>query len=166
MAGSVSALIQTPRPAADTADNASPRTLRRYSAFLAAAVALTSLLPMVKTPGFYFWDDTAASFVPIWHRIGELVSEGEFPLLQIDMWRGGNLPAEAAAGIYNPLVLVLSAITSHINDLALAAWAFKVPFLVLLAIGVFLLAIDFGSDRRIALLVGYAAPFAGFTLWS
>jgi len=134
LAGSVSALIQTPRPAADTADNASPRTLRRYSAFLAAAVALTSLLPMVKTPGFYFWDDTAASFVPIWHRIGELVSEGEFPLLQIDMWRGGNLPAEAAAGIYNPLVLVLSAITSHINDLALAAWAFKVPFLVLLAI--------------------------------
>jgi hypothetical protein len=166
LAGSVSALIQTPGPASDTADEASPRTLRRYSAFLAAAVALTSLLPMVKTPSFYFWDDTAASFVPIWHRIGELVNDGQFPLLQIDMWRGGNLPAEAAAGIYNPLILVLSALTSHINDLALAAWAFKVPFLVLLAVGVFLLAIDFGSDRRIALFVGYAAPFAGFTLWS
>ena len=160
----MSALIQTPRPAADTADNASPHAAplqrvpgRRSGPDLAASDG--------EDTGFYFWDDTAASFVPIWHRIGELVSEG-VPALQIDMWRGGSLPAEAAAGIYNPLVLVLSAITSHINDLALAAWAFKVPFLVLLAIGVFLLAIDFGSDRRIALLVGYAAPFAGFTLWS
>lgn len=133
---------------------------------LSLAVVVTSVLPMIKEPQFYFWDDTAASFTPIYRRMGDLVTSGEFPLLQVDMWRAGNFPAEAATGIYNPVVLILTAITAAINNLALAAWAFKVPFLLLLALGVFYLAQDFGATRSISVLVGYAAPFAGFTLWS
>ncbi len=133
---------------------------------LAVAVVITSLLPMIKEPGFYFWDDTAASFMPIYHRVAQLLVEGQFPLLQVDMWRAGNLPAEAAAGIYNPLILALAAVTGQMGNLAMAAWAFKVPFLVLLSLGVYFLAMDFGVRRQVSLLVGFAAPFAGFTLWS
>jgi hypothetical protein len=121
---------------------------------------------MIKTPSFYFWDDTAAAFMPIWRRIGDLLLQGQFPLLQLDMWRGGNFPAEAAAGIYNPVILVLSVLIQPVGNLAVAAWLFKVPFMALLAVGSFLLARDFGAHPRIAFLVGYAAPFTGFVLWS
>lgn len=152
---------------AEMSPSRAPARLRAaYPLALAALVALSSLLPMVKQPRFYFWGDTAASFTPIFRRIAASLSDGQFPLLQVDMWRGGNFPAEAASGIYNPLVLGMAWISSQVNDLAWAAWVFKVVFMVILALGVYFLALDLGVTRQLALLVGYAAPFMGFALWS
>ncbi|MCU0300654.1 MAG: hypothetical protein MUF35_03505 [Candidatus Nanopelagicales bacterium] len=137
----------------------------RDALVVAAAVVALSLVPLLVNPSFYFWDDTAAAYVPAWSRITEALRAGGLPGLQVDMWRGGNLPGDAQYGVYNPVVWVLAWVSGLFDDLNLAAWAFKVPFLVALGLGVAALAVELGATRRPAVLAGVAAPIMGFAFW-
>ncbi|AUS78678.1 hypothetical protein C1701_10215 [Actinoalloteichus sp. AHMU CJ021] len=122
-------------------------------------------LPLVGNRIFYYWDDTAAAAVGIWHRVAEAVLAGRLPLLELDMWRGGNLVGEAATGMWNPLVLAANLATHQLTNLALAISLVKAGFMVLMAFGTYLVARDHGARPWAAALVGLAFPLAGYNLF-
>lgn len=130
-----------------------------------AVVAVGVALPLLVNRGFYYWDDTAAVAVPWYRRIAEDVLAGQLPLLQVDMWRGGNLAAEAATGFWNPVVLGAAIATLPVANLAVAITLMKAAFLAIMAGGTYLLAREYGAGQWPAAAVGAALPLAGYTLF-
>src|SRR5690606_7509056 len=105
-----------------------------------------TLLPVLRTPVFYYWDDTAGVAVGVWQRIAESVLSGSSPFLHLDMWRGGNFAAEAATGMWNPVMLALMVGTYPIDDVAIAITVAKFVLLLFTAGGVYLLARGYGAN--------------------
>jgi hypothetical protein len=132
---------------------------------LAAIVTLIAQVPVLHTHTFYYWDDSASVFLPTWHVIGDQLRAGHFPLLDVDMWMGGNWAGEAQLGIFNPLLLANALMVSLLPDMAVAAILIKTEFLVILAAGVYLVAREYGSARGPAVVVATALPFSGYTLY-
>ncbi|WHT19658.1 hypothetical protein N8J89_00755 [Crossiella sp. CA-258035] len=133
---------------------------------LAAFVALLAQVPLLRNPNFYFTDDSAAQFLPMWHRLGEQLLAGNWPpLLDNDSWMGGNLAAEALFGVWNPVNLANYLLVAGLDDLALSAAVVKTEFLVLLALGVYLLCREYGAARWASAALAAALPFGGFTLY-
>ncbi|MGW5646493.1 GtrA family protein [Saccharopolyspora sp. NPDC003752] len=131
-----------------------------------AAVAVLGQVPVLVNPSFYFWDDSAAQFLPMWHRLGERLLAGDWPLgLDVDSWMGGNLAAEALFGIWNPVHLLDFLLVVWIGDLAVGAAVVKTQFLVTLGVGTFLLCRGYGATRGIASVLAVALPVSGFVLY-
>ena len=129
-------------------------------------VAVLAQVPALVNPSFYFWDDSAAQFLPMWHRLGERLLAGEWPLgLDPDLWMGGNLAAEALFGIWNPVNLLDCLLVVWIGDLAVAATVIKTQFLVVLGVGVYVLCREYGATRAVASVLGTALPVSGFVLY-
>jgi hypothetical protein len=123
------------------------------------------LAPLLRVPTFYYWDDTASASVSAWRNIGDALLEGRLPLLDLDLWRGGNYAAEAAFGVYNPLLLALYVATNPIDNLVLATVVVKGFFFLTMALGAYLLARQYGARPWAAALAGTMLPLSGFTLW-
>ncbi len=124
-----------------------------------------AVIPLLSTRTFYYWDDTAAAAVGVWHRTAEAVLHGQLPLLNLDMWRGGNFAAEAATGMFNPVMLGLMLGTYPIDDIALAMTVAKVVLLLITAGGVYVLARDLGATRWMAAVAGMALPLSGWAIF-
>jgi hypothetical protein len=137
----------------------------RALAAVAVAAALLALLPVLRNHLFYYWDDSAAAFLPSWYRLGELLRHGQWPMLQPQLWMGGNFAAEAQLGLWSPVVCANAVLVSLLPDLALGAVLLKVEFLVLLALGVYQLAREYGAGRGGAMVVAVALPMSGYTLY-
>lgn len=134
-------------------------------AAMAVVVVLGVSLPLLVDTGFYYWDDSAAVAVPWYRRIAEDVVAGRFPLLQIDLWRGGNLAAEAATGFWNPLVLGAAVATLPLTNMAQVITVMKAVFLLVMAGGTYLLSREYGATPWPAAIIGSALPLAGYTLF-
>ncbi|RVW00137.1 hypothetical protein [Rhodococcus xishaensis] len=132
---------------------------------LAVLVAAVAAIPLLSNPWFYYWDDSAAAFAPGWHTIGERLLSGSWPTLLPEMWAGGNITAEALYGTYNPVLLAESILVALVPDLAIGMMLVKMQFLALLAVGVYVLARQYGATRSMAFVAGFAMPFAGYTLY-
>lgn len=138
----------------------------RAVAGVGAGTAVLGSLPLLANPTFYFTDDSAAQFLPMWHRLGERLLAGEWSLgLEPDSWMGGNLAAEALFGIWNPVNLADFALVALIGELGVAAAVVKIQFLVVLAAGTFLLCREHGAKPGPASAVAVALPFSGFVLY-
>lgn len=129
------------------------------------AVGVAAGLPLVGNHSFYFWDDSAAAGVPTWHRIAQSVLHGHLPLLNLDMWRGGDFAAEAATGMWNPVVVLVAIAVYPIDNLAVGIALGKTCFILLLAGGTYLLARDYGVRPWLAAAVGTAVPLAGYSFF-
>jgi hypothetical protein len=122
-------------------------------------------IPLVTNRSFYLWDDSAAEFLPVWHRIGSDLLAGHWNPLVPGMWNGGDFAAEALFGIWNPVELLDAVFTAESGDLLVAAIVIKTQFLVLLALGVYALCREYRASRAAAAVVAVALPFSGFTLY-
>lgn len=142
--------------------------LRDRSAFLAMIIAVVtgSALPLWRSPDFYVLGNSGIQWLPAGRRIGDLLLAGDSHLMDPQLWRGGNFVAEAGFGVWNPVVLALDVTVLQLDDLLLAAWLHKAFFLVLLAVGTFALAREYGAASWPAAVAGTAVPLAGFTLWT
>lgn len=128
--------------------------------------AAYACIPFLAHPYFFQRGDTAAQFAPTWFHLGEMVRSGQWPTwLDPDAWAGGNYAAEALFGIYNPINLLIWLWMSTASDLMLATFVVKGAVLVLLALGTYLLAREYGAARWAAAVVATALPFSGFTLY-
>lgn len=137
----------------------------RGAAGVGALVAGLGTLPLVVNSSFYFADDSAAQFLPMWHRLGERLLAGEWAFgLEPDSWMGGNLAAESLFGIWNPVHLLDFVLVALIGDLAVAAAVVKIQFLVLLGVGSYLLCRSYGAKPAAASAVSVALPVSGFVL--
>ncbi|WP_263252283.1 GtrA family protein [Saccharopolyspora rosea] len=133
---------------------------------VAGLVAVLCQVPVLVNPSFYFWDDSAAQFLPMWHRLGERLLSGDWPpVLDLGSWMGGNIAAETLFGIWNPVQVVNCAFVVWIGDLAVAAAVVKTEYLVLLGVGTFLLCRVHGAGRAAASAVAVALPVSGFVLY-
>ena len=131
-----------------------------------AVTAAYASIPYLAHPYFFQRGDTAAQFAPTWLHLGEMVRSGQWPpWLDPDAWAGGNYAAEALYGIYNPLNILVWLWMSAASDLMFATFVVKVAVLVLLALGTYLLAREYGAARWAAAVVATALPFSGFTLY-
>jgi hypothetical protein len=135
------------------------------SLIMAALVLLGGILPLYRNSAFYYWDDTAAAAVPIWRRFGEAISSGRFPFLELDLWRGGNFAAEVSTGMWNPVEVLLAIGTQWIDNLAIAITIVKLTFMVMFAVGTYLLAREYGVRPWIAAAIGAALPLSGYVLY-
>lgn len=144
------------------------RVLRAISvpAGVAVVVALLAQLPLVRNRLFYFWDDSAAQFIPMYRALGERVLAGHWPtMLDPDAWMGGNLAAESLFGEWNPVNVANYVLVARLPDLAVAAAIVKTEYLVLLAVGTYLLCREYGAARWASSALAVALPFSGFTLY-
>jgi hypothetical protein len=132
---------------------------------LAGLVAVTGLLPLIRNQYFYYWDDTAAAFMPGWHAIGTRLLDGSLPFMLPEFWSAGNFAAESLYGLYNPVIMADSVVIALLPDLAVGAIVVKLQFMVILAIGVYLLCREYGARTRFAFVAGFAMPFAGYTMY-
>jgi len=134
-------------------------------AVLTAIVVLLAMVPLAGNPAFYFWDDSEVAFLPTWHAVGKDLLSGTWPTLRPDLWMGGNLAAEAQFGLWSPVNLTAYVLVALLPDLALAAAVVKSGFMVLLALGTYGLARDYGAAPWPTVAVVSALPVAGFTLY-
>jgi len=155
------------RDDAGPATPAEPQQQHRFRAPLAmcAVVLVAAALPLARNHIFYFWDDTAGVGVPEWHRIAGAVLHGQLPLLNLDMWRGGNFAAEAATGMWNPVVVLLAVAVYPIDNLAVGITIAKMVLLLVAAGGMYLLTRSFGVRRGLSAVAGAALPLTGYSFF-
>ena len=132
---------------------------------LLVVVVLLTTIPVLRTPDFYYWDDSAAAFLPTWRAIGLDLMSGQWPTLRPDLWMGGNWAGEAQFGLWSPVNLLLYVVVAALPDLAVAAAVVKITFLVVLAFGTYMLARDYGALPWPAVAAASALPVSGFTLY-
>lgn len=135
------------------------------AASMLMVVLVGACLPLIRTPTFYYWDDTLGSTIGFWQRIAQDLLHGQSPFLQLDMWRGGNFVSEAATGIWNPVILALILLVSPLDNLALGITLAKITLLMLGAGGVYLLARGYGATRWLSAAAGAALPLSGWLLF-
>ena len=134
-------------------------------AVVALLVLAGSTFVFVRNPEFYFWDDSAAVFLPTWAAAGADLWAGSWPVLRPDLWMGGGWAAEAQFGMWNPVNLLMMMLVAKVPDLAVAAFVIKTFWQVFLALGAYALAREYGSRPGPAAALAVALPFAGFTLY-
>lgn len=163
--------IDTEAPAPRVADPAPrerpPLSSRGWIPVLSmlGVTLIGSVLPILRTPRFYYWDDTAGVAVGVWQRIaGDLLS-GQNPFLQLDMWRGGNLIAEAATGMWNPVMVALMLGTYPIDDVGAAITVAKLALFLLAAGGVYLLARQYGASQWMSAVAGATLALSGWAIF-
>lgn len=137
----------------------------QWALFASLIAAVTSMIPRLFSPTFYYWDDMMQSFLPLWRHMGQEMRAGRFPLMDPDGWVGGNVVAEVGYGIFNPVNIANSIIVSYFDNLAAASYFIIIQFIALLAFGVFMLTRDYGANRPLSLAAAVAIPFSGFTLF-
>ncbi|HEV2777951.1 MAG TPA: hypothetical protein VGX25_00985 [Actinophytocola sp.] len=150
----------------------SPTTSRPYlsSRYVApvlmlGVVAVGAALPVLRNHIFYMWDDTAAVGLPNWLRMADAITHGRLPLLELDMWRGGDLAAEGVGGMWNPVIVLVAIAASTFDNMALAITLGKTFFMMVMALGSYLLARGFGIRPTLSAAYGTMLPFAGYSLF-
>lgn len=152
-------------PATRPPAGVSRRTDLRALAIITVVTAFTAMVPVLRNRIFYYWDDSAALFLPTWRLFGEALKTGQIPLLRDDMWLAGDWIGEAQLGLFNPVVWVNALMTAYVPDLAVSAILIKTEFLVILATGVYLLAREYGARPVPSIALAVALPFSGYTLY-
>jgi hypothetical protein len=137
-----------------------------WPAVVVVATAAFGTIPHLVTKWFYQRGDTAAQFAPTWYHLGELTRDGVYPAwMDPGAWAGGNYAAEALFGIYDPLNIPVWLAMSAASDLMVTTFLIKLVFLVLLALGTYLLCREYDAEPWAAASVAVALPFCGFTLF-
>ena len=143
---------------------ATPRLV--WPVVVVVATAAFATIPKLASRWFYQRGDTAVQFAPTWYHLGRLTRDGVFPAwLDPSTWGGGNYAAESLFGIYDPLNIPVWLAMSSASDLMTTMFLIKLVFLVLLALGTYLLCVDYGAQRWAAAALAVALPFGGFTLF-
>ncbi len=161
---------RTSSTAAQRSASRGDRVARQHQDGLAPLVVILAVLvgssvAYLRTHDFYFWDDSAAAFLPTWYAVGQELWSGTWPTMRPDFWMGGNWAAEAQFGLWNPVNLVMMMAVAKLPDLAVSAFIVKAFWQVMLAMGGYLLAREYGANPWPAAAVAVALPFAGFTLY-
>ncbi|HYI51839.1 MAG TPA: hypothetical protein VEX42_09715 [Microbacterium sp.] len=120
---------------------------------------------IVREPRFFFWDDTQLGAFGQWYGLGSRILSGDVSLLSPGSWQGGNYLAEGQWGLWNPATWLV-ALGSHLFDGATGYATFiKVAFLLVLCLGAYLVAREYGASAWWAALAGFSASVGGQTVF-
>lgn len=133
-------------------------------AVITVAITLMAIIPMLTNRHFYYFDDTAGGAYGQWFELGQQLSHGHLPLLNLNAWMAGNYAVEQF-GLANPIIWLIGLGSQVVPDAPIYASFVKWFFLVVAGLGTYLLAHNLGARRDFAVLAGIAAPLGGFTLF-
>lgn len=114
---------------------------------------------------FFYSDDTESGAIPNWIELGRLLRSGTLPTLSPDQWMGGNWSVEGQGGLWNPVQVLVNWIAPSIDDLSLFSAAVKCVFALVLALGAYRTALEYGARPHWAAVAGAAVPLTGFSLF-
>jgi hypothetical protein len=123
------------------------------------------LLILMRNQRFFLQDDTEAGAVPNWLYLGDLLHQGKLPILTPDAWMSGNWTVEGQSGMWNPVQLAIDYLAPMVDRLDLLAAGVKGCFALILALGVYRVALTYGARPAWAAVVGAAMPFSGWVLY-
>ena len=129
----------------------------------AVVVLLTAIVPLAFNGLHYFVDDSVNGAFGQWFHLGSSLREGRLPLLEPSVWSSGNLFAEGQWGFFNPLIILISVLSSFTTNAAVFTTVVKLVAIVVGALGAYSLAREFGARPVFAFAAGSLAPFSGFT---
>ncbi|MFE5409111.1 hypothetical protein [Microbacterium sp. NPDC056569] len=129
------------------------------------ATLLHAALRILRTPRYFFWDDTQLGAYGQWYELGTRLLSGTWTILDPGAWQGGNLLAEGQWGVWSPLAWVVAIGAHAFGGATVYATLVKVGFLVLLCVGVFLLARDYGASPGWAAVAAFGATAGGQTMY-
>lgn len=136
-----------------------------WALLTALSVLLLSLIPLIWTPRFYFWDDTENGAYGVWYHLGESLISGTVPILNPQVWSSGNYAAEGQWGTWNPIIMAIGVIVYLAPDAVAVTTCLKIAFLVLGGVGCYFLSRSFKVPPALALVAGVASPLNGFTMF-
>src|SRR5437762_4682237 len=93
----------------------------RWVGLGAVAAMLCALIPCLFNDRPYFQDDAELYSMPTYVAIGNALWRGEFPLLTLQTYLGGNLAAESQFGLFNPVSLLTYLLLVFSKDLVTAS---------------------------------------------
>ena len=131
----------------------------------ALTVGLGYVLILLRNRQFFLQDDSEAGAVPDWLYIGDRLHQGGLPILTPNAWMGGNWTAEGQNGLWNPVQLAIDYVAPMVDRLDLLAAGVKGCFALVLALGVYRIALAYGARPAWAAVVGAAMPFSGWLLY-
>jgi hypothetical protein len=143
----------------------SQRARLSWGAAAGLTVVLGYLLILVHNSAFFFQDDTEAGAVPNWLFIGDRLHRGGVPILTPDAWMGGNWTVEGQNSLWNPVQLAIDYVAPMVDRIDLFAAGVKGCFAIVLALGVYRVALAYGARPAWAAVVGAAMPFSGWVLY-
>ena len=114
---------------------------------------------------FFYADDTESGAIPNWIELGRLLRAGQLPALSPDQWMGGNWSVEGQGGLWNPVQVLVNWIAPSVSDLSLFSAVVKCVFAVVLALGAYRTALEYGARPHWAAVAGAAVPLTGFSLF-
>lgn len=145
------------------------RTLARadvykWGAVTAVGVIAGYLAVVFANARHFYTDDTESQYAPLWVMLGRSLREGHLPVLVPENWMAGNYAIEEA-GLLNPPQLLIDLIAPSFDNLALYATIVKLIFAIILALGVYRICLEYGSQPTWAAVAGVSIPFTGFLLF-
>ena len=143
----------------------SRRARLSWGAVTALTVGLGYLLILLHNRQFFLQDDSESGAVPDWLYIGDRLHRGGLPILTPDAWMGGNWTVEGQNGLWNPVQLAIDYVAPMVDRLDLLAAGVKGCFALVLALGVYRVALAYGARPSWAAVVGAAMPFSGWVLY-
>jgi hypothetical protein len=150
----------------EAADSTPSRRARlSWAAVTALTVLLGYLLVHVRNSGFFLQDDSESGAIPNWLYIGDRLHHGGIPILTPDAWMAGNWTVEGQNSLWNPIQLAIYYVAPLVDRLDLLAAGVKGAFAVILALGVYRVALAYGARPAWAAVVGAAMPFSGWVLY-
>ena len=150
----------------ETAGTSASRRVRlTWGAVTAVSVALGYLLILLRNRRFFLQDDSESALIPNWLYVGDRLHRGELTILTPDAWMAGNWTVDGQNSRWNPTQLVIAYIAPMVDRLDLMAAGVKCCFAVLLALGVYRVALAYGARPAFAAVVGAAMPFSGWVLY-
>jgi hypothetical protein len=144
---------------------ASRRSRLTWGAVTILTVGLGYLLILLHNTSFFLVDDSESGAIPDRLYIGDRLHHGVLPILTPDAWMAGNWTAEGQNSLWNPVQLAIYYIAPLVDRLDLLAAGVKGCFALVLALGVYRVALAYGTRPAWASVVGAAMPFSGWVLY-
>ena len=143
----------------------SRRTRLSWGVVTVLTVGLGYLLILLHNRSFFLQDDSESGAIPNWLYIGDRLHQGALPILTPDAWMAGNWTVEGQNGLWNPAQLAIDYVAPMVDRLDLLAAGVKGCFALVLALGVYRVALAYGAHPAWAAVVGAAMPFSGWVLY-
>lgn len=143
------------------------RTVKFLWGSVVAVVVVAGFAAIFAVDARWFYvNDTESGAIGNWLQLGRIMREGTlFPSLVLDQWMAGNYPVEGQGGLFNPVQMAINYASPSIDNLNALAIVVKLGFSLILATGVYRVAMTYGARASWAAVAGASAPFVGFTLF-
>jgi hypothetical protein len=140
-----------------------PRPTLFWIGLTVLTVVAAAAIPLLYTPRFYFLGDTQIGAFGQWYHLGKKLLSGEWPLLDLQAWHGGNYIAEGQWGLFSPLTMGIGLLATMIEHAVVFVTVVKFAMLAAGAVGAFLLARSYGIPQQVAYVAGVAVTLGGAT---